>query len=265
MSIVAEQPLAYGTPSASVAAVEKPSAACEGVVILTIGWTGSSVLTGLLHAGGFWTGPTVVKPDYDTYENRELVRLNRQLLDEAGIGERYAETIERDWPVRVERLFERVDLRPFRALVQRSRDSAPWVWKDPRLWVTIPFWACLLPESGVRYILLTREPLQAWISCNLRRQIQSYGYIKRYSDAVESTARRFLEASEARWVEVVYENLLLHPETQLDRLSAFCGRRLDILHLKSIYAGALHRRNRGPRDLLVAGLVYAKNYRERLR
>lgn len=264
MSTIADQRLATQT-RARVAPVESPSANCEGVVILTIGWTGSSVLSGVLRAGGFWTGPTVVKPDYDTYENQELVRLNRQLLAEAGIGERYAQTVESEWPARVERLFERVDVRPFRALAERSQQSAPWVWKDPRLWVTIRFWARLLPKSGVRYILLNRERLQAWVSCNLRRQIQSYGYMKRYSDAVESTARGFLEESGAPWIDLVYEDLLLRPETQLARLSDFCGRRLDILHLKSIYAGSLHRRNRGPGDLLVASLVYAKNYRERLR
>jgi hypothetical protein len=264
MTIVADDPVA-STPRPGAAPAKKSPADCEGIVILPIGWTGSSVLAGLLQAGGFWTGPTVVKTDYDTYENQELVRLNRHLLVEAGIGERYAQTVESDWPARIERLVRRVDVRPFQALVERSRESAPWVWKDPRLWVTIPFWARLLPIRGVKYILLTREPLQAWVSCNLRRQIQSYGYMKRYSDAVESTARGFLQASGAPWLDVVYENLLLRPEAELARLSEFCERRLDILHLKSIYAGALHRRNRGPRDFLLAGLVYAKNYRERLR
>lgn len=264
MSILVDSPARPSDQRASVA-VDPSSADDEGLVILTIGWTGSSVLTGLLKAGGYWTGATVKKSDYDTYENEELVRLNRRLLAEAGIGESYAQSVEADWPVRIEELSNRTDPAEFRAFVDLCRGSGPWVWKDPRLWVTMPFWARLLPERGVKYILLTREPLQAWISCNMRRQVQSYGYMKRYSDAIESLSARFLDASNAPWLRVVYEDLLLRPEAELARLSAFCGRALTIEHLRSIYNGALYRRNRRFKDFVIASLVYAKNFGERLR
>jgi hypothetical protein len=44
-----------------------PAPPCN-VVILTVGWTGSSMLAGLLRAAGFWTGTTVRNTDYNTFE-----------------------------------------------------------------------------------------------------------------------------------------------------------------------------------------------------
>ena len=62
----------------------------DNVIILTGGLTGSSALAGLLSAAGFWSGEgTFRKRDYDTYENSELIRLNRQLLKRVGAGEEY--------------------------------------------------------------------------------------------------------------------------------------------------------------------------------
>ena len=62
----------------------------DNVIILTGGLTGSSALAGLLAAAGFWSGErTFPKRDYNTYENSELIRLNRQLMRRAGVGEEY--------------------------------------------------------------------------------------------------------------------------------------------------------------------------------
>ena len=56
----------------------------DNVIILTGGLTGSSALAGLLAAAGFWSGEnTFRKRDYNTYENSELIRLNRQLMQRA--------------------------------------------------------------------------------------------------------------------------------------------------------------------------------------
>ncbi len=52
----------------------------RNVIILTSGLTGSSVLSGLISRGGFWTGDTHKKEDYDTYENKRLIELNLSLI-----------------------------------------------------------------------------------------------------------------------------------------------------------------------------------------
>src|SRR6478736_2280827 len=97
-----------------------PASPCN-VVILTVGWTGSSMLAGLLCAAGFWTGTTVRNTDYDTFENAELVRLNRKLLTMAGIGERYATHFHPGWYARVERLAHTVNRSQFTGFIDECR------------------------------------------------------------------------------------------------------------------------------------------------
>ena len=60
----------------------------DSVIILTGGLSGSSALAGLLSAAGYWSGEdTFRKRDYNTYENAELIRLNRQLMQRVAVGE----------------------------------------------------------------------------------------------------------------------------------------------------------------------------------
>ena len=62
----------------------------DNVIILTGGLSGSSALAGLLSAAGYWSGEdTFKKRDYNTYENAELIRLNRQLMQRVAVGEDY--------------------------------------------------------------------------------------------------------------------------------------------------------------------------------
>jgi len=242
-----------------------PAPPCN-VVILTVGWTGSSMLAGLLRAAGFWTGTTVRNTDYDTFENAELVRLNRKLLTMAGIGEGYATHFHPGWYARVERLAHTVNRSQFTGFIDECRRHAPWLWKDPRLWVTIGFWRNLLPTENVKYLLLTREPLQAWISCTLRRQIQTFGYLRRYNASTEGAMRRFLVDHNAPHLHIVHEDLQLSADRELARLSKFLEAPVTLGHLLAIHdSGRLNRRNRRIKDFCKAVLIHAKNYRERLR
>ena len=53
----------------------------KNIIILTHGWTGSSVSAALLGRAGYWLGSsTVQKRDYDTFENADLVARNQELL-----------------------------------------------------------------------------------------------------------------------------------------------------------------------------------------
>ena len=222
------------------------------------------MLTGLLRAAGLWAGATIVKRDYDTFENTDLVRLNRKLMQAAGIGEDYTTQYRADWVRRVAALAARIDKREFSEFVAECENNRPWIWKDPRLWITIGFWQHLLPVTNLRYILLKREQLQAWVSCNLRRQVQTPGYLLRYNSSIEGELLRHLQSQHAEYLPMVYEHLLLRPEQELERLSQFLGLSVHIHHLRAIYAGKLYRRNHGLRDLFTASLIFGKNFRERL-
>ena len=62
----------------------------NNIIILTHGWTGSSVFSGLLGRAGYWLGEdTAKKNDYDTFENAELVRLNQRWMKTVAPDLRY--------------------------------------------------------------------------------------------------------------------------------------------------------------------------------
>jgi hypothetical protein len=237
----------------------------DNVVVLTGGLTGSSVLAGLLGAAGFWTGEgTFQKSDYDTHENTELIALNRDLMARVGVGDEYTKYFQPDAIEAISRLVVSDEQR-FRDFVSRCGDHTPWLWKDPRLWLTIRFWDRFLPQQGVRFLLLERDLLQAWISLAQRRLIQTWDNTKRYHDGVQSSLREYLETSGRPFLTVNYEDLIVTPEAELERLTSFLGIPVTMQHLTSTYRGTLYRRNKGIKDGIEAVLIYLKNYQERLR
>ena len=238
----------------------------DNVIILTGGLTGSSALAGLLSAAGFWSGQeTFRKRDYNTYENAELIRLNRQLMQRASAGEEYTTRFLPDAITRIAELAGVEDPREYRALVAECDAHSPWLWKDPRLWLTIRFWSGLLDWSRIRVLLLRRDHMQAWMSCTQRRQIQTYEYARRYNESIQSSLREFLDARSIRYLPVLFEDLIVTPEREVARIASFLDADIGMEHLHSTYDGVLYRRPKSLRDTVEAGLIYLKNYRERLR
>jgi hypothetical protein len=238
----------------------------DNVIILTGGLTGSSALAGLLAAAGFWSGDdTFRKRDYDTYENSELIRLNRRLMQRIGLGEEYTMRFLPEAITRIAALDGVEDPHDYRALIADCEAHAPWLWKDPRLWLTIRFWRGLLDWRRIRVLLLRRDHMQAWVSCMQRRQIQTYEHARRYNEAIQSSLREFLDSHAIRYIPVLFEDLILTPEHEVARLSGFLGVEVTMQHLRATYDGPLYRRPKSFADTVEAGLIYLKNYRERLR
>ena len=239
----------------------------DNVIILTGGLTGSSALAGLLTAAGYWCGEdTFRKSDYNTYENSDLIELNRRLMQRVGVAEKdYTMAFQPDAIRRIEALRGVEDEADFRAMIERCEANAPWVWKDPRLWLTARFWAPLLDWSRIRVLLLRRDPLQAWISATQRRHIQTYRYLTTYNESIQESLREFLDANGIRYLPVLFEDLIVTPEREIERLSGFLGHPVTMDHFRSSYEGDLHRKPKTLRDGVEAALIYLKNYGERLR
>jgi sulfotransferase family protein len=234
------------------------------VIVLTTGLTGSSVLAGLLARAGLWAGDATVLKEYDTFENLELANLNKRLLKEAGCPIDYS--TEFSWRAlhTVCAARDRIDLGPYRDFVLRLRARTPWILKDPRLWLTIRFWQQLLSFDDVRFVWLTREPLQGWISATTRRIVMSYGYFRQYEGQINASIEAFLELNALPYTHVSFEQLLLVPEGTLDKLNNFLDLKLTLEDLKSVYNRPLYRKSRGLRDFLVASAIYGKNYFQRV-
>jgi hypothetical protein len=207
---------------------------------------------------------TQQKEDYDTFENSELVKLNRELFDAAAYAGNYMTEFSPELLVRMETLCSRIDNSPYAKFVAQCECDRPWVWKDPRLWVTIRYWRNIIDLDECRFVLLRRSLFQCWISGLLRRQIRSYKDSRAYELNVQNSIRAFLSESGARWLDMSYDSLIAHPEESLARLSEFIDARISIAALESLYAKPLHKAPRAPAmKTLKALLIYAKNYSER--
>lgn len=238
----------------------------KNIIILTGGLAGSSVLASLLSKNGYWVGETTIqKRDYNTWENAELVELNNQLLRDVGFNENWAMEFLPDFVARVYNGAQQLDPIPYRAFAEKCTQHEPWIWKDPRLWLTIRYWKQFIDLSNTCFLVIHRESLQAWISTTLRRQIQTMAYERTYNEGIQKSIVDFLEESRLSYVDILYEDLLVTPEKVIDDINRLAGTNVNIGDLKSVFRGTLYRRQHGLKNLLKATAIYLKNYSQRYR
>jgi hypothetical protein len=234
------------------------------IIILTSGVSGSSVLTGLISQAGYWTGKNTHKKEYDTYENQELIDLDRQLFQHAHYTGNYAMEFSADAIARIESLSKTLDDRPFREFLRTCEQHSPWIWKDPRLWLTIRFWRNLLNLQECRFILMTRGFGHHWVSGMLRRHIRSFGSMKRYEQAIRNSLIDFLNSNNLPYLHITFENLVARPEDAIRQLNAHLGTELRVKDLAAVYNKPLYKAPRSSvTDYVKAVLIYLKNYSER--
>jgi hypothetical protein len=238
----------------------------SNVVVLTSGLTGSSVLTGLISEAGYWTGDrTVKKKDYDTFENADLVSLNQRIFDAADFKEDYMTHFSPDALARMDSLSQETDTSEFRAFVEKCNQHGPWIWKDPRLWMTVHFWKDIVDLRSCKFIVLTRDLRQLWVSTLLRRQIVSYRASRAYEEHVRDSAIGFLDRNRLSYHVVRYEDVVVRPAPTIGRLNDYLGAELTVNDLKKVYHKPLYKLPASsPLDFAKALLIYAKNYSQRI-
>ncbi len=236
----------------------------KNVIILTHGWTGSSVFTGLLGRIGYNYGDqTFQKCDYDTHENIELVELNKKMLKDLGYTGDHEHEFSQDVIDDLAKKADSIDLKIYKDFVERCQNNRPWIWKDPRLTWTIRIWEKLLSFDETAYIILTRDDEQAWISSNIRRHIQSMKFTKDYNHGITSSLRKFLEEHQQQYLEFEFEDLLLRPEYTIKELNNFLDGELTMDDVKAIYKYPLYKKSKTFKDKLKALAIYLKNYNKR--
>ena len=234
------------------------------VIILTSGLSGSSVLTGLIARAGYWTGDTHKKSDYDTFENKELIQLNLSLFKRAAFTGNYLVEFS---PEAVDRIAELnpADAEEYSSFIACCEQHRPWVWKDPRLWMTIRFWARFLDLKNCRFILLTRSFTQSWLSQILRRQIVGYQYSRIYETRVQRSIVDFFAQSQLPYLHLRYEDLIVRPAVTIRQLNRSLETELTVADLEQVYDKPLYKSPRTSwKNHLKALAIYAKNYSERV-
>jgi hypothetical protein len=238
----------------------------KNAIILTSGLSGSSVLTALIARAGYWTGDkTYRKKQYETFENQGLIDLNLKLFQEVDYkGEPQIEA-SRIAMQQIASISDTIDCTIYRSFIERCTQNQPWVWKDPRLWLTIRFWKNLVDLGNCRFILLSRDLTQSWISSTLNRQIFTYRFCRSYENNIRQLTIDFLRENEFPYLHLTYEGLILHPGKAVDQLNLFLGTALGVADLKSVYHKPLYKNPRNSwAKHLMAVLIYFKNYSSRL-
>ena len=237
----------------------------KNVIILTSGLTGSSVLTGLITRAGYWPGDFThkKKDDYDTYENEELINLNRRLFKQANYHGNYLMDFAPDVMARIASLPSEDAYTKF---IEKCAQHRPWVWKDPRLGLTIRFWKKLLNLNDCKFIVLTRGFRQLWVSTVRRGQIVSYGDSKRFEKQILASAAGFLKSNQISYLSLRYEELIVQPVETIAKLNTYMEANLTLDDLKAIYHKPLYQiPGNSVLDFSKAVLKYFKNYSERMR
>lgn len=236
----------------------------NNIIVLTHGWTGSSVFSALLGQAGCWLGAeTMHKPDYNTFENADLVTLNNELLQALSPGLNHEHHFSPAQVLQIEQRAAGIDLQPYRQFVAECGQHQPWLWKDPRLTWTIRVWAKVLDLKTTSFLVLTRDTTQAWISANTRRHVQSFGFTRQYNGGITQSNLRFLQERHLPFVQLSFEDLLLAPDATLGKLNAGFGTTLTLAQLRAVCREPLHQKSRGWKDFTLAALIYLKNFAER--
>ncbi|HLI72821.1 MAG TPA: hypothetical protein VKU86_03000 [Acidimicrobiales bacterium] len=145
----------------------------RGVLVLGMHRSGTSAATGLIHMLGLATcvpGDMVRGPwnPNGHFESRSLMHLDNALLAQMGrrwwypppAGDGYGAVAESitTTPAEARRVF------------RRAYRRAPWVWKDPRACVLLPFWRRALGDR-VATVVVFRHPVEVAESLQRRHDL----------------------------------------------------------------------------------------------
>lgn len=228
------------------------------VIILTSGLSGSSVLAGLLGRAGYWLGDETKKIGYETYENSQLVDLNRQILKYSGFFHEDAGDLPPPSIPRVQAVAQGEDLDAFRGFIQKCGQNRPWLWKDPRLCYTMFFWSKIHDFSSSKFILATRDSRQAWTGLVLRgKSNMAWEDYLKIEGNDDSAAKKFLRDHSIQPHSVAFEDLILRPEKVIEGLNGFLGTQITMADFRSIYYGSVGSLRWSRTDFLRARLRVA--------
>jgi hypothetical protein len=147
------------------------------------------------------------------WESISLVAFNNRLLEEIG-GTWFCPPL-----LGTEALSRMLDRHRADALArfQDAHPERPWVWKDPRTSVLLPFWSAVLGQRAA-YVLVVRHPLE--VSDSLARRngctpLLSLALWERY------TRQAMLGAAGRPMMVCTYDEVLADPLAWCERLVAF--------------------------------------------
>ena len=238
------------------------------VIILTTGISGSSVITGFLAKSGLWVGDDTVFKDnitgkYETYENTKLVNLNNSLIKEVGIafeGKARYDVSARD---KLDALYAKINIEEYGQFMEECNAHSPWIWKDPRLFLTIGFWKNIVNLNDTKIIVLHRNSYELWKSQAIKRIIYSYSYLKKSEDKTRYELLNYLESNNFSFLSLEYDQFTKDPVSSINKLNKFIGADLNKKHWDEIYRPT--SKFSAYKRTFLAYLIYIKNFGSRIK
>jgi len=239
--------------------------ASSNVIVLTTGLSGSSVITGFIAKEEYWLGDkTIFKSNasghYETYENKKLVELNNELIDTLNIELNDASWYDIDLFERIRKSSNEVDTKKFVEFINYCQQHGMWIWKDPRLWITMGFWGALLQGCDIKCIVVSRQPISLWVSLINKRQIVSYSKLKTSEKSSHDRIIHYLKDCDFPSITMNYDKLVEHPKTEIHRLNHFLKSNYTLKMFNDLYKGRIGGKTFSKKSFFKAILIYIKNY-----
>lgn len=229
----------------------------SGVIILTTGSSGSSVLAGTIAAKGFWVGRETKKLNFDTYENARLVDLNVEILKAAGFQRYDCNDLPSPEVARIRSLAKSPLSSVCKDFIAECDAHRPWLWKDPRLSYTIHLWGHFLHLERIKFVFIERDMKQSYAGLILSRRVpMSYAQHNMINQNYKNSVLSFFETHSVPFLMLEFEELLLKPESTLPRVSLFLESNITVEDLRGVYKGPLYRVRYTKRDWYEALLRY---------
>ena len=215
----------------------------DSVIILTGGLSGSSALAGLLSAA--ITGRARTRSEATTTPTRTRSRSGSTAAHAAcGGGGRLHQSFAAKAIDDIAALTGRARCRVSRA-GGRCDPHAPWLWKDPRLWLTSAGRHCCRGRASA---------CCCWVAtrCSLDCARSAARSRPEHRGATTSRSRRLcarFEQHGIRFLPVLFEDLIVTPNAR-SRVRPVSRRRNLLEHLTSTYDGVLRRK---PKTLAPCG------------
>ena len=140
------------------------------IIILGMHRSGTSALAGMLHSAGINLGEVFMSPLPENpkgfFEDLRIQGVNKKIIKSIG----------KDWnDVPTIKDLERVPKQVLQLIPQAynyfQSQFKTWAWKDPRLCLTFPLWAKILPLEEVHVLFVVRHPMSVAISLQTRNQM----------------------------------------------------------------------------------------------
>lgn len=169
------------------------------------------------------------------FEADDVIARNVEILQRAGYSE------DNTWlrAMITEEEIGQIDaLEPSQAhreFIRQYGTHAPWIWKDPRLTLTLPYWWKILDARTTGVIVVWRDPeesYQSFVRCGwYQPSEQAREEVLHRIDVHLNAARRAIEKYSIPHITIHYDEYLKQPEIVVRRIGEFCGLRLEVRDL----------------------------------